>query len=60
MFKKKTPRKASFYLFSPKNVVRLFILKEVKHSPDGKMIQGLTFDDGYYVFLAHARALLGN
>ena len=43
--KKKTPRKASFYLFSPKKFVRLFILKEVKPSPDGKMIKVLTFDN---------------
>ena len=31
-------------LFSMKELVRLFILKEVKHSPDGKMIKPLRFD----------------
>ena len=46
VFKKKmTPRKASFYFFSPKKLVRLFILKEVKPSPDSKMIKPLTFDN---------------
>ena len=44
MFSKKLPRKASFYFFSPKKLVRLFILKEVKPSPDSKMIKRLTFD----------------
>ena len=47
---KKTPRKASFYVFSPKKLVQLFTLKEIKPSPDSKMIKLLT--------LAHARALL--
>ena len=37
--KKRSARKASFYFFSPKKLVRLFILKEVKPSPDGKMIK---------------------
>ena len=32
-------------LFSPKKLVGLFILKEVKPSTDGKMIKLLTFDD---------------
>ena len=45
VLKKKTPRKASFYFFSPKKLVRLFILKEVKPSPDSKMIKLLTFDN---------------
>ena len=31
---KKTPRKASFYFFSPQKLVRLFPLKEVKPFPD--------------------------
>ena len=47
---KKTPRKASFYVFSPKKLVQLITLKEIKPSPDSKMIKLLT--------LAHARALL--
>ena len=37
-FQNKTPRKASFHSFSPKKLVRLFILKEVKPSPGSKMI----------------------
>ena len=41
----KTPRKASLYLFSPKKLVRLFLLKDVKPSPDSKMIKLLTFDN---------------
>ena len=45
-----TPRKASFYVFSPIKLVQLFTLKEIKPSPDSKMIKLLT--------LAHARALL--
>ena len=45
VLKKQTPRKASFYFFKPKNLVRLFIKKEVKHSPESKMIQLLTFDN---------------
>ena len=42
---KKTPWKDSFYFFSPKKLVGLFILKEVKPSTDGKMIKLLTFED---------------
>ena len=42
---KKTPRKASFYFFSPKRLVRLFVLEEVKPSPDSKVIKLLTFDN---------------
>ena len=37
--KKRSPRKASFYFFSPKKLVWLFMLKEVKLSPNGKMIK---------------------
>ena len=36
---KRSPRKASFYFFSPKKLVWLFMLKEVKPSPNGKMIK---------------------
>ena len=38
---KKGTRKASFNFFSPKKLVRLFLLKEVKPSPDRKMINFL-------------------
>ena len=34
--KQRTPRKASFYFFSLKKLVRLFILKEVQPSPMAK------------------------
>ena len=37
--KRKTPRQASFYFFSSKKLVLVFILKEVKPSPDSKMIK---------------------
>ena len=40
---KKTPGKPSFSFFSPKKLVRLFILREVKPSPDSKIIKLLTF-----------------
>ena len=50
---KKTPRKASFYVFSPKKLVQLITLKEIKPSPDSKMIKLLTL-----AHAAHARALL--
>ena len=46
VLKKKTPRKALFYFFSPKKLVRLFILKEVKPSPDSKMINFLNLITG--------------
>ena len=45
VLKKKTPRGASSYFFSPKKLVRSFILKEVKPSSDGTMIKLLTFDN---------------
>ena len=45
VLKKKTPRGALFYFFSPKKLVRSFILKEVKPSSDGTMIKLLTFDN---------------
>ena len=34
-----SPRKASFYFFSPKKLVWLFMPKEVKPSPNSKMIK---------------------
>ena len=43
--KKKHPPKASFYFFSQKKLARLFILKEVKLSPNDKMIKLHTFDN---------------
>ena len=45
VLKKKTPRGASSYIFSPKKLVRSFILTEVKPSSDGTMIKLLTFDN---------------
>ena len=39
--KNNTPRKASFYFLSPKRLAQLFTLKEVKPSPDSKMINFL-------------------
>ena len=52
--KKKIPRKDSFYYFSPKQLVQLFILKEVKPSPDRKMIKLLQFDN-MFPPLRHSR-----
>ena len=43
--KKKDILESFILLFSPKKLVRLFILKEVKPSPDSKMIKLLTFDN---------------
>ena len=54
VLKKKTARQASIYFFSPKKLVRLFILKEVKPSPDSKMIKLLTFDN-LFPPLQHSR-----
>ena len=47
VLKKKTPRKASFsfLFFSPKKLIRLFILKEVKPSPDRRVKELLTFNN---------------
>ena len=42
--KKRHPGKLHFTLFSPKKLARLFILKEVKPSPESKMLKLLTFD----------------
>ena len=44
VLKKITPIKLDFTFFSPNKLVRLFILREVKPSPDSKMIKLLTFD----------------
>ena len=44
ILKKDTPE-TFILLFSPNKSVRLFILKEVKPSTDGKMIKLLTFED---------------
>ena len=43
--KKKDILESFILLFSPKKLVQLFILKEVKPSPDSKMIKLLTFDN---------------
>ena len=45
ILKNYTSRKASLYFFSPEKLARLFLLKEVKPSPDCKMIKIPTFDD---------------
>ena len=53
--KKETPRKASFsFFFVTKKLVRLFILKGVKPSPDSKMIKFLTIDN-LFAALRHSR-----
>ena len=54
--KKETPRKASFsfFFFVTKKLVRLFILKGVKPSPDSKMIKFLTIDN-LFAALLHSR-----
>ena len=49
--KKDTPKSFNLLKFLPKKLMWLFILKEVKPSPDSKMIELLTFDDSYRVFL---------
>ena len=57
--KKKTPQKASIYVFSPKWSVRLFILKDVKPSLDSRMKELLTFDNSFsrhYDTLAKTRS----
>ena len=43
-----------FKFFSPKKLVRLFILKEVKPSPDSRIIKLLTFDN-LFPPLRHSR-----
>ena len=43
--KKDAPQKLHFTFFSQKKLARLFILKEAKPSPDGKMIKLHTFDN---------------
>ena len=52
---KKTSRKALFYFLSPKKLVRLFTLKDVKPSPESKIIKLLTFDN-LFLLLRHSRA----
>ena len=44
VLKKRHPGKLHITFFSPKTLVRLFVLKEVKPSPDSKMIKLLIFD----------------
>ena len=58
VLKKRHPGKASFYLFSLKKLIQLFILKEVKPSPDRKMIIKLLAVitcSRYYDILAKSR-----
>ena len=42
--KKRHPGKLHFNFFSPKKLVRLFILKEAKPSTESRMIKLVTFD----------------
>lgn len=42
---KQTPRKASFQFFTPEKLARLFLLKEIKTSPDRQKITFLPFYD---------------
>ena len=52
---KKKPESFIFlFFFSSKNLVRLFIVKEVKPSPDSKMIKLLTFEN-LFLPLRHSR-----
>ena len=51
---KKTPQESFIVLFSPKTLSRLFTLKEVKPSPDSKMIKLLIFDN-LFPPLRHSR-----
>ena len=51
--KKKTGQ-LHFYFSSPKKLVRLFKRKEVRPSPDSKMIKRLTFDN-FFTPLRHSR-----
>ena len=43
--KKRHPRRLHFTFISPKKLVRLFILKGLKPSPDSRMMKFLTFDN---------------
>ena len=46
-------RKASLYFFPPEKLALLSLLKEVKPSPDPKMIKFLTFDN-LFLLLRHS------
>ena len=48
------PREASLYFFPQEKLALLFLLKEVKPSPDAKMIKLLTFDN-LFLPLRHSR-----
>ena len=48
-------KKASIYVFSPKKLVRVFILKEVKLYSDSKMILLLNVFDNLFPTLRHSR-----
>lgn len=45
ILEKQTPRKASFQSFTPEKLARLFLLKEIKTSPDRQKITFLPFYD---------------
>ena len=45
ILKKQSPQKALLFFFSPKKLSLLSLLKEVKPSPDPKIIKPLTFDN---------------
>ena len=51
---KKETLESLLLFFSPKKLVRLFIVKEVKPFPDSKMINLLTFDNLFPPFSATA------
>ena len=54
VLKKRHPRKFQFTFFHQQKLVRLFILKEVKPSPDSERIKLLTFDN-LFLPLRHSR-----
>ena len=49
VFSEKNTPESFILLFSPKKLVRLFILKEVQSSSDSKMMKLLTFDNLHFV-----------
>ena len=55
---KQTSRKALFHFFSPEKLAGLFLLKEIKTSPDRKKIKFLTFATCFlrYDILAKTRS----
>ena len=55
-FQKIDTLKASFYFFIPEKLIRLFLLKEIKPSPDRQIVKLLSFDN-LYPPLRHYRPL---